>query len=324
MQCDLTNDEAVSRVFAAIRERYGNRLASCIHLAAYYDFAGNPSALYRTLTVEGTLRVLRELRKFEAEQFAFSSTLLVMKPAEDEGEAITESSPVEGVWDYPRSKLAAETEIRREHGGIPAVILRMAGVYNEDCRSIPIAQHIARIYERKLESYFFPGDKDHGQAFIHLDDLVTCIEQVIERRGQLRKEEVFLLAEPDVMSYAELQEQLGELIHGEEWPTIRIPKVVAKAGAWVKDKLDGEEDGEFIKPWMIDLADDHYPVVMDHARQELGCEPRHRLRDTLPEMIARLKRNPAEWYKRNGLKPPEDIEQESGKEPELEVTRPRR
>jgi hypothetical protein len=43
---------------------------------------------------------------------------------------------------------------------------------------------------------------------------------------------VFLLAEPDVMSYEELQDQLGRLIHGREWPTIRIPKPVDKAGAW--------------------------------------------------------------------------------------------
>jgi len=30
-----------------------------------------------------------------------------------------------------------------------------------------------------------------------------------------------LIAELDVLSYAELQDRLGELIHGQEWPTIR-------------------------------------------------------------------------------------------------------
>src|SRR5687768_7983368 len=83
LDCDLTDDGAVRRAFAAIREGHGKRLASCIHLAAYYDFSGKPSPLYRSLTVEGTLRVLRELRQFEAEQFVFSSTLLVMKPVEE-------------------------------------------------------------------------------------------------------------------------------------------------------------------------------------------------------------------------------------------------
>jgi hypothetical protein len=43
------------------------------------------------------------------------------------------------------------------------------------------------------------------------------------------------------MSYAELQDCIGELVHGEGWPTIRILKIVAKAGAWAQEKLLGEE-----------------------------------------------------------------------------------
>ena len=78
---------------------------------------------------------------------------------------------------------------------------------------------------------------------------------------------MFLVAESDVMSYADLQEQLSELIHGEEWPTIRIPKTVAKVGAWVQEKLAGEQEETFIKPWMIDLAYEHYPIAIDHARR---------------------------------------------------------
>ena len=118
--------------------------------------------------------------------------------------------------------------------------------------------------------------------------------------------EVLLVAEPDVMSYAELQDRLGELLHGQEWPTIRIPKVVAKAGAWVQDKLATEDEPSFIKPWMIDLADQHYPVAIERARTTLGWYPKHRLRDTLDEMVRRLKRDPVAWYRENGLPPPDE------------------
>jgi hypothetical protein len=85
---------------------------------------------------------------------------------------------------------------------------------------------------------------------------------------------------------------LGELLHDREWPTIRIPKVVAKAGAWVKDKLSSEDQPAFIKPWMVDLADQYYPVAIDRARSQLGWEPKHRLRTTLAPTLANLKRNP--------------------------------
>jgi hypothetical protein len=40
--------------------------------------------------------------------------------------------------------------------------------------------------------------------------------------------------------------------------TPQIPKSPAKAGAWLQDQIPGEEP--FIKPWMIDLADDHYAL----------------------------------------------------------------
>jgi nucleoside-diphosphate-sugar epimerase len=315
IECDLTKDESVAQALNAFGERHGDRLASVVHLAAYYDFSGEPSEMYDRLTVEGTFRLLKRLKEFRVEQFIFSSTILVMEPSK-EGELLTEVSPLEDEpWDYPRSKIKTEELIRQERGNIPTVILRIAGVYDEDCHSIPIAQHISRIYEKRLESYFFPGDAGHGQAFVHMDDLIDCLRKVVALRSEFERSQIFLIAEPDVLSYAELQDRLGELIHGEEWPTIRIPKAVAKAGAWVREKVAGEEE-TFIKPWMVDLADAHYPVAIGHAREGLGWEPKHRLRDTLPEMVRRLKRDPQQWYKTNGLQWPEDEKEKALRVPE--------
>jgi nucleoside-diphosphate-sugar epimerase len=298
--CDLKNEENVAQVFDEIRERHGQQVASVLHLAAYYDFSGEPSPLYHELTVEGSRRVLRQLRSFDVEQFIFSSTLLVMQPIKD-GEPITEDSPIEAEWAYPQSKLEAEAAIRQAHADIPVVILRIAGVYDEDCHSLPLSQHISRIYEKRLEGYFFPGDSRHGQPLVHLDDLAACFARCIERRRELGPYEVFLVAEEDVMSYAELQDRLGELIHGRAWPTVRIPKTLAKIGAWLKDLTATGDQQPFIKPWMIDLADQHYPVSVDRSRQRLGWEPEHSLRDTLPEIIARLERDPRGWYRNQNL-----------------------
>lgn len=303
VQVDLTRDDEVREAMRYVRERHGRHIASVIHLAAYYDFKGEPSPLYEELTVQGTRRLLRELQEFEVEQFVFSSSLLVMKESEN-GEALNEESPTEGTWDYPASKLRAEEVIREERGKIPAVILRIAGVYDEAGHSIPVGQQISRIREKQLESYFFPGDPEHGQAYVHLDDLTECLELAIEHRHALPDFETFLIAEPDVVSYDELQEQIGQELHGREWPTIRIPRFVAKAGAWVQGKLAGEDDPEFIKPWMIDLADEHRPVDISRANRMLGWHPRHRLRDTLPEILKRLKDDPEAWYRTNGFPMP--------------------
>jgi nucleoside-diphosphate-sugar epimerase len=306
IECDMTDDVGVRESLAELRKDHGRRIASAIHLAAYYDFSGEPSPLYRELTVEGTQRLLRGLGSFDVEQFIFSSTLLVMKPSEED-EPLTAAAPIEAEWDYPRSKLAAEQVIRELRRDIPALVLRIAGVYDEDCHSLPIAQQISRIYEKRLESYFFPGDKTHGQSFVHLDDLVACVREAIARRRQLPSYEVLLIGEEDVMSYDALQEALGRLIHGQEWPTIRIPKPLAKAGAWLQNKLASGDEAPFIKPWMIDLADQNYPVDIEHARRLLDWHPRHTLRQTLPEIVARLLADPRRWYEVNGLSLPKSL-----------------
>src|SRR5688500_10860824 len=59
IQCDLTQDGSVTAALRDVVDRFGPRLASVIHLAAYYDFTGEPSPLYDELTVEGTRRLLR-------------------------------------------------------------------------------------------------------------------------------------------------------------------------------------------------------------------------------------------------------------------------
>src|SRR5438105_1168163 len=77
---DLTSSESVRAAFDRVRYAYGDHLASVVHLAAYYDFSGEPSRKYEEITVRGTERLLKELRRFHVEQFLFSSTMLVHAP----------------------------------------------------------------------------------------------------------------------------------------------------------------------------------------------------------------------------------------------------
>ena len=303
IHCDLTNEASVHKAFAELRRRRGDRIASFIHLAAYYDFSGEDSPMYDKLTIEGTRRILRELQAFQVEQFVFSSTLLVMKPSED-GERIDETSQTQAEWRYPESKLETEQVIETERGGVPAVSLRIGGVYDEWGRAVPLAQQFKFIYEKDIESYFFPGDPDRGQSMVHLEDLVDCFRLLIEKRGELQGFQNFLIGEPEVVAYRELQEVANEMIHGKERSAIPVPKALAKAGATVKSAFS---DDEFVKPWMVDVADQEYKIDIDKARTMLGWEPRHKLRDTLPYIAGRLLEDTAKWYEMNGLEAPEEV-----------------
>jgi nucleoside-diphosphate-sugar epimerase len=306
---DVTSDDSVRDGLRTIREHHGAHVASVIHLAAYYDFFGKPSPKYDEITVQGTGRLLRELhaQKFQVEQFVFSSTMLVHRPAEP-GEFIDEDWPIEATWAYPESKVRTEQVIRDKRGDIPAVLLRIAGVYDDAGHSIPLVHQIQRINERDLTSRVYSGSTAHGQAFLHMDDLVDAIERVVERRAELPPELPILIGEPEALSYDELQHTIARLIRGGGGETIEIPgglAPVAKVGAWVLDHVPGPES--FIKPWMIDRANDHYALDITRARTVLGWEPKRSLRETLPKMVAALQADPLGWYRENDLEPPSEL-----------------
>ena len=310
---DITSDESVAEGLRVIRHHHGSHVASVIHLAAYYDFFGEPSPKYEEVTVRGTGRLLRGLREtgFTVEQFVFSSTMLVHRPAQP-GQFITEEWPLEPAWAYPESKVRTEQLIHEERGGLPVVLLRISGVYDDLCHSIPLAHQIQRIYERQFTSRVYSGSTSHGQTFMHMDDLVDAIERVVERRSSLPAQVPLLLGEPETLSYDELQHTFARLIHGEEWETLEVPVAlspVAKAGAWVLEKLPGADP--FIKPWMIDRANDHYALDITRARTLLEWEPKRTLRGTIPKMIAALRADPFGWYRENNLEIPASLKAQS-------------
>jgi nucleoside-diphosphate-sugar epimerase len=302
---DLTNEESTLRGLQAISDLHGDRIASVIHLAAYYDFSGASSPLYDKVTLGGTRRLLRLLQDFNVEQFIFSSTILVQAPSKH-GERIKEDSPLDipPSWAYPKSKIETEKVIHAERGEIPVVILRIAGVYDDLCHSIPLALQIQRIYERDPVAYFSPGDPSTGrQPYVHIDDAVDAILLAFAHRKELPPEVILLIGETESLSYDELQRAFGQLIHGVEWNTRAIPPLVAKTGVRLLKFLPL---GRFasIAPWMIDVAQENMELDITQARTMLGWKPQHSLRETLPKMVSGLKADPFTWYHENELKLP--------------------
>lgn len=311
VEMDLSSRESVKAACTAIRKRYGGHIAAVIHLAAYFDFTGEESPLYDTVNVEGTRHLLDALQDFDVERFIYASTMLVHEAGEP-GEKITEDTPLAPGWAYPRSKADAEAAIRERHGHIPYTILRLAGLYDDHAAVPTLAQQIARIYERDFKSHLYSGDLEAGQAFIHQDDMLELFARVIDRRKRLPAEDVMLAGEERVMGYRDLQNRIGELLFGErEWRTVTLPEFVARTGAWVEEKSeplvpDAIDQGEkpFIRPFMIDLASDHYALDISRAKRQLDWKPEHRIHDGLAALTANLKRDPAGWYGANGITPP--------------------
>lgn len=311
-QVDLSSQDSVERALSELRRRHGSHVDAVIHLAAYYDFTGRANPKYDAVTVGGSERLLRGLMAggFELGQFLFMSTMLVHRPCRP-GERITEDWPLKPRWPYPESKVKTERLLGAIHGGVPLLVLRVAGVYDDDCHSIPIAHQIHHIYERWLLSHLFPGDPSHGQAFVHLDDLVSAIALAVERRRELPPELALLIGEPATLSYRRLQDMIGLGLYGRPWTTMRIPKTAAMAGAWARARLPFRPE-PLIQPRVIPFADDHYALDVSRARARLGWEPARSLGDSLPRMLDFLERDPEGWYRENKIAPPSWMRKPAG------------
>jgi nucleoside-diphosphate-sugar epimerase len=162
----------------------------------------------------------------------------------------------------------------------------------------------------------YSGNTLVGQSMLHRADLLDALRRTVDRRAKLPKATELLIGEPDALGYDALQDELGRLFHGaDDWLTLRVPKPLAAAGAWAQHKLepvvpDAIDEGEepFIKPFMVRMADDHYALDVRRAREVLGWEPRHRLKDELPAIVRAFLDDPASWYKRHKIDPPDWIE----------------
>jgi nucleoside-diphosphate-sugar epimerase len=311
LQADFASAASIELALHKLRESFGARIASVVHLVAYFDFSNADDPRYQSVNVEGTRHLLRALQAFEVEQFVYASTMLVHAPCRP-GERIDEDCPIGPRWAYPKSKAATEDVVRLEHGAIPCVNLRLAGVYDEQSLVPTMAQQFARVYERDLQSYFYSGSTLVGQAMLHRDDMLDALRRTIDRRHALPNETAILVGEADAMGYDALQDRLGALMHGvADWPTVQVPKSLAAVGLWAQTKLepvipDAIDKGvaPFVRPFMAEMADDHYALNTRRARDLLGWEPRHSFNDELPRLVQALKDDPSNWYRRNGVTPP--------------------
>ena len=178
---DLGSDESVKNGFKILHERYGDKIVSVIHLAAYYSFTIEHSDLYDSVSVQGTERMLNGLQNFHVEQLIFSSTMLVYAPSKV-GHPINEDSPIDPRWDYPVSKVKAEQQIKL-HRRNPTVIMRIAGCYDDQCHSISISHQIQRIFEHQISAHLYPSSTANGLSYLHLDDLSDLVNQFVQEEA---------------------------------------------------------------------------------------------------------------------------------------------
>lgn len=210
---DITDQASVDTALDRVRLAYGDRIAACIHLAGYFDLSGEDDPAYDAVTVEGSKRLLKGLQEFKLDQFVFASTMLA-HAATEPGQPISEDHPFDPKLPYRASKVRTESMLREERGDEKLVLMRPAGIYDDNGQSTFLTHQIARIHEKRFSGKVYPGDLSRGQAFLHLDDFLDAVERIVDRRAKLPDVFPVLLGESDPIPFGELQRLIGRELHG--------------------------------------------------------------------------------------------------------------
>ena len=107
IEIDLTSGDSVELALRKFRERYGSRIASVIHLVAFFDFTGEDNPLYERSMSRARAACCAPCRISKSSSSSMRARCLSMRPGKP-GEPIDERQPIEPNWAYPKSKAAAE------------------------------------------------------------------------------------------------------------------------------------------------------------------------------------------------------------------------
>lgn len=296
---DLADPEAVDETFDAIGR--GGGADYVVHLAAWYDYTGEPHPEYDRTNVEGTRLVIERAEGLGLRRFVFASSVAACGFSSP-GEPITEDTPPRGEHVYAVTKRKGEEMLRERARRLPSCIVRFAALFSDWCEYPPLYVFLDTWLSGRWNARLLGGDGQSAIPFLHVRDAASFVLRVLDRSDELEPAEV-LLASPDgSVSHRELFETATAYRFGEPTNPVCVPRALARPGMWGRD-LVGRVLGErpFERPWMADYIDRAMEVDASRTRRRLGWAPRARLEvlNRIPFMVENLKTDPMEWYRRN-------------------------
>lgn len=268
-----------------------------VNLAGYYDFSNQPSIHYDRLKL-GLFEIARCYLQLKTElsRFIQASSMACLEPVAN-GSLIDASAQSVARWEYPRFKKESEDIMRAELANAAYVEMVIAGVYTDFCELVPLYHFLDCHLNFRLQRWFYPGDGNQGLTYIHLDELCTAFQKQLLSEVRHRR---LLLGESEATTYKQISCIADREAFGFRLPKIRVPKWLARWGAFFLAKL---RKREFYQPWMIDFADEHYQFDLAATQEQLGWTPVRKLKDELPAMIRRATENPEKWRMLNSQRP---------------------
>jgi nucleoside-diphosphate-sugar epimerase len=299
MRVDIADVAGLARAFREISAAGGAQ--TLVHLAAYYDFTGEPHPEYQRTNIEGTRNVLEAARTARVERFVFASSVAACGFPRPEG-PVNETTPPDGDHVYAWSKREGEKLVREAGGVLPSSIVRFGAIYSDWCEYPPLYVFLSTWLKPGWRARILAGRGDMGIPYIHIRDLVAFFRKLLSCRQPLEPAEVLVASTSGDTRLARIFALATQAYFGAPRRPLLVPTRLAGAGLVAMD-LVGRFRGRrpFERPWMRHYIDRR--LLVDNARScariDWAPRPRYQIERRLPFVIERLRSEPFEWLARN-------------------------
>jgi nucleoside-diphosphate-sugar epimerase len=273
-----------------------------IHFAAYYHYGNNWRREYGSTNIKGTINIIEAAHWARVKRIIFASSIASLKPPLD-GELLTENSPTNGYHPYEKSKAVGEALLYENSHKVPAVALRLGGIFSDWCELPPLYSLIKLWSKRNIIGRMIPGKGNSGFPYLHRHELVRIVRRIIEKINNLDRFDILFASEDGCTRYKDLfpfirctseKNQLGKPIH--------ISPALTRMALFGKYYLNLVlKKKTYERSWMINYID--HPLVVDttYSRKKLDWRPNSvfYILKRLPLIMNHFSNQRSEWEKRN-------------------------
>jgi len=298
---DISIAEVVSSAFQRIAHEQGG-IDFVIHFAVYYHYGRRWRPEYDIHNIEGTRNVIEAACRAGAGRIIFAASIASLVPP-PQGMALTEGAADMAAFPYCKSKAAGERLCAERHDDLPAVIMRIGGVFSDWCELPPLFSLIRLWSRRDPLGRCVPGRGNTGFPYIHRDELVRFVRRVIEKNDTLGRHEVLFASEDGCTCHADLFRPIRRLCgKSVSAGPVHVPPALAVLFLYLKLAANGLRSRQtYEQPWMLTYADRPLRVDTGYTCRKLDWSPRNEygILNRLPLLMANFQNHRRDWLARN-------------------------
>jgi nucleoside-diphosphate-sugar epimerase len=298
---DISDSGAVRQCFRKAAADNGG-IDTVIHFAVYYHYGKDWRREYEAVNIEGTRNIIEAACRLGVKRVVFAASIAALIPPPP-GQVLNERATDTTGFPYGRSKAAGELLFAERAAELPAVVLRLGGVFSDWCELPPLASLMRLWCRRGPVGRCMPGSGQAGFPYIHRDELVRVVRRVLERNDTLDRHEVLFVSEDGCTCHRDLFQPIRRGCgHDSDAAPIHVPPVLVALFLYLKLTANTlRRRNTYEQPWMLAYADRPLRVDTAYSRSRLDWTPRpeYGIMARLPILMTNFTRHRRQWAVRN-------------------------